>query len=189
MNYVQFGKYPQKRDGSVLPIEWIILEDLQDRQLLLSRFILDVRAYNRGLFADVTWETCDLRKWLNSGFYSMAFSESEREKIILTKIDNQIVSSTATWETSSGKDTEDKVFLLSLYETEEIYGPEISKNAAYLTGYAASKKNADTKWCWTRTKGKRPDTVVSYGSNGLHGHYFVNNTEGCVRPSLWIMKN
>ena len=53
------------------------------------------------------WETCTLRKWLNSDFLNSVFTEDEK-----TKINTVLVSADKNPEFNSdpGSDTQDKVF-------------------------------------------------------------------------------
>lgn len=181
------GKYPQTKNGAILPIEWIILESREDRHLLLSRYLLDVMPYNPNPYS-VTWETSGVRRWLNGKFYSTAFTEEERDCILQVQIDNKTASINATWESDSGNNTTDKVFLLSHYEAADVY--KLKEKAAYPTGYAIKKKKGDAIWYWTRTVGRQPNMVVSI-NNGTRSvyhlcHYFVNNREGGIRPSIWV---
>ena len=60
---IKFGKYPQDRNGSKSPIEWLVLDVKGNEALLISRYGLDCKPYDQK-FTDTTWEDCDLRKWL-----------------------------------------------------------------------------------------------------------------------------
>ena len=75
---ITFGKYEQdnKTSNGKEDIEWIILDRQGDKVLLISRMALDQQPYNTKK-ADVTWETCSLRKWLNGSFYESAFDEED----------------------------------------------------------------------------------------------------------------
>ena len=55
---VLFGSYEQGNGKT--PIEWFVLEEQDDRVLLISRYALDTQQYH-GAAGSVTWETCDLR--------------------------------------------------------------------------------------------------------------------------------
>ena len=70
---IEFGIYPQGADGSVLPIEWIVLDVNENEALLISRHGLDCKQYHHER-TKITWEYCDLRKWLNNDFIRSAFS-------------------------------------------------------------------------------------------------------------------
>lgn len=186
------GNYPQTKNRLILPIEWIILDDKDDCQLLLSRYLLDIMPYDSNPYA-VTWETSGIRRWLNGKFYSIAFNEEERDQILQVRIDNKTTGEKATWESDSGNDTTDKVFLISHHEAEDLYGLKEKEKTAYPTGYAITRKNENGNWYWTRTTGRQPNMVVSLNS-GMNSanrfcHYFVNNAEGGIRPSMWVKRS
>ncbi len=116
--YVVFGMYEQDGDESngPEPIEWQILSDEGDSLLLLSRYVLDDTIY--GYWAtEITWETSNMRQWLNDDFYNNAFSDDEKELIPTVLLSNPTIHGM----TSSGNDTEDKIFCLSAEEIAEFF--------------------------------------------------------------------
>ena len=131
-DHVTFGHYEQdnKTSNGKELIEWRVLDVDENKVLLLSEYGLDSRPYNKKR-ADVTWETCTLRKWLNNNFLSVAFSSEEQSAILTTEVDN---SQSQGWEgliewnetgytvsTKGGNNTNDKVFLLSLAEVQKYF--------------------------------------------------------------------
>lgn len=142
MDTIKFGSYPQSDiSGSKNdPIEWIVLEKTGNGALLLSKYILDCKNYNN-IHADVTWETCDLRKWLNTDFYNKAFSNNEQS---LIKETNLVNSNNSEYKTLGGATTNDKVFCLSEDEIRKYFGDgekkEYSSQVCYELG-----KNVTTK--------------------------------------------
>lgn len=85
--------------------------------LLVSDKALDNKEYNKlgendSAYTPVTWETCTLRQWLNSSFYSGAFSAREQEAIVEQTLTNEDHENG----TEGGNDTRDKMYLLSLRE-------------------------------------------------------------------------
>ena len=80
---IDFGRYDQ--DDGIQPISWLVLDVRDGKALLLSQKALEARHYhNRS--GSVTWEKCDLRKWLNGDFYNQAFREAEKERILETHV-------------------------------------------------------------------------------------------------------
>ena len=63
----KFGNYPQDGNRSISPIEWLVLDVKENESLLISRYGLDCRQYNRE-WVGITWEDSNLRTWLNNGF-------------------------------------------------------------------------------------------------------------------------
>ena len=197
---ITFGKYEQnnsKSDGKE-DIEWYVLATEGNKMLVLSRFALDRHPYNTKK-ADVTWETCTLRKWLNESFYESAFDEEEKSHIIKTTVP---ADKNPEYDTPTGNPTTDNVFLLSIDEYNKyVKSDEILGCAG--TDYTNAKvKHPDGfafTW-WLRTPGKtskqalgvvyyRRDKGASVDNNGI----FVNNVAsddrfgyGGVRPAMWI---
>ena len=125
-DYVLFGSYEQNNiisDGQE-PVEWVILNKTDTELLLLSKYIIDYQAYNT-TDADVTWESCTLRSWLNTDLYNYVFNDEEKSIIKKCKITND--------KTPEYKDdryeTYDNVFILSSDDLEnQAYGfsPDLS---------------------------------------------------------------
>ena len=84
--------------------------------MLLSKYILDAERYHKK-FKNVTWQTSDIRSWLNNEFYKNAFTGMEQKRIqdVLVKTE-----SNPSYGTYGGSTTKDKVFLLSIHEAEEL---------------------------------------------------------------------
>ncbi len=132
MDTVTFGSYPQSdaSGNTKEPIEWIVLDRQGDKAFLLSKYILDCKDYNNH-GENCTWETCSLRNWLNSIFYNVAFSNSEKEIILTTNVLNKINEEVyykryapnyrPQIKTVAGNNTFDKVFLLSLDEFDNYF--------------------------------------------------------------------
>jgi len=180
---VSFGNY----HGST---EWVVLGKTDSRLLLISKRCLDVKAYHY-VKADVTWEKCSLRKWLNSDFIEIAFSPEEAALIAEVQIP---ASGNRKYGTDGGSDTLDRVFLLSVEEVEAYFYSD-SARIAYATPYADGKRvaclrNSDPSW-WLRTPGKRADTAAFVaGSIGGVLREKGQNVDipdlFAVRPALWI---
>ena len=112
---IQLGTYEQDDNNSngKEPITWTILDKKGGKVLLLSEKCLDVRPYDTSE-ASVTWETSELRAWLNDEFLSAAFDSNEQGYIVETENKNPKSASGI----SGGSDTDDMVFLLSARECE-----------------------------------------------------------------------
>ena len=98
------------------PIKWRVLETKDGKSLLIADLILDSQAYlnvaeyvglddhsnsihmntnpgvPEGTYAN-NYEYSSIRAWLNNDFYNTAFSALQKERIILTRVDNGINSS------------------------------------------------------------------------------------------------
>lgn len=185
---VEFGSYPQGLFGVFkAPIEWIVLDVQGDEALLISKYALDAKPYNE-MWADVSWETCTLRSWLNGEFYNKAFSTEEKQKIVKSKV---TADKNPNYSTDPGKDTSDNVFLLSITEANE-YSKDDSSRICYPTDYAI-KQGAYTassgacRW-WLRSPGLGSSCVAFVNRDGSVFDYgdFVSYSYYSVRPCVWV---
>ena len=96
---------------------WYILDKQAERVLVISEKILERRPYH-SQECDITWEKCDLRRYLNSDFYN-SFDEDERTRILGTVNEN---SDNPWFGTDGGNPTTDKIFLLSIREVLKYFG-------------------------------------------------------------------
>ena len=184
---IEFGNYPQEEDGTEKPIEWIVMKNEGNQVLLLSKYVLDAKPYNEEL-EDVTWETSDIRQWLNNEFYTTAFNKAEKARIQTSLIKNEDNSG---YGTNAGNDTEDKVFLLSEKEAETLFSNE-EERIAKATGYAEKSgvyvnEKKESMW-WLRSPGSDGNyaaVVDDYGWVYRYGGsvYFY---EYGVRPALHL---
>lgn len=201
-NYVTFGTYPQTKAGKdATPIEWLVLARDGDKALLISRYGLDAQPYNKD-HTSVTWETCTLRTWLNGTFYNKAFSSAEQAAILTTNVDNSKNQCYSGWSTSSGNNTQDKVFLLSYAEANKYFGVTYdnssnTKSRVAPTAYAiaqgawtsSSNKTTDSTyagWWWLRSPGSSSSSAASVYYDGARISRSVSNTYIAVRPALWV---
>lgn len=116
-DYVEFGKY-----------SWEVLEIKGGDALVLSERILEHRQYHSEYTA-VTWETSDIRAYLNSDFLDNNFSEDEIKQLKSVKVENSdnpwdFSKQGGNYKTPGGEDTEDRVFLLSLEEVVKYMGSD-----------------------------------------------------------------
>ena len=185
---IEFGNYPQEEDGTEKPIEWIVMKNEGNQVLLLSKYVLDAKPYNEEWEA-VTWQTSDIRQWLNNEFYTTAFNKSEKAKIQTSLIKNEDNSEHGT---SGENDTEDKVFLLSEKEAKTLFSND-DERIAKATGYAEKsgvyvEEKKESVW-WLRSPGDigsdSAALVISDGwiiSSGMR----VNDDSDGVRPALHL---
>lgn len=176
---IEFGNYPQDKDGTEKPIEWIVMKNEGNQVLLLSKYVLDAKPYNEEL-EEVTWETSDIRQWLNNEFYTTAFNKTEKAKIQTSLIKNE---DNSKYGTSGGNDTEDKVFLLSEKEAETLFSNDEEK-IAKATEYAEKSvvyvnKEKAVLW-WLRSPGGLGNSAAEVYSIGWVDRYGCSVDSGSV---------
>lgn len=133
-------------------IQWRVLERNGNYAYLLSDKILDAGKFCAGS-SNSTWETSDLRNWLNSTFYNAAFSSKEKDAIQIQTLNT--LGSEDTWGIDTNP-TKDKVFVPSYddivnsqYQFFSGTYTRIASNTAYVAnkpGMYASTTCADTWW-------------------------------------------
>ena len=191
---VNYGHYEQDeaKDGNE-PIEWVVLENKDNRLFLLSKYGLESKNYN-DTDVKTDWENCSIRKWLNEDFCSQAFNQFELNNIDETNImDNNI----------------GKIFLLSLEEFENYikYKEELKpiiaceptelvkhKNDYNCEGvdkndwrlrtllYHSEKESEDKLNYLIRVN---RDKQIQYFSINQYCQDYTKN-KGLIRPAMWI---
>ena len=178
------------------PIEWRILEEEEDRLLVLSEYNIECKQFH-DKEEPVIWENSSLRKWLNTTFLENAFDIRERECILESEIINE-------WNpvcfVQGGDITKDRIFLLSFRDVMNVkFGFE-----SYITSSQTREaKNTDwTKvmgaltnpekgmgWWWLRSSGQ--DCQFG-GRVDYSGHVFFIGKQatlwGGVRPAMYLDK-
>ena len=200
-----FGSYEQDNNLSngKEPIEWIVLKEEENRKLLVSKYLLDIKEFNDE-DKSITWEKCTLRSWLNRDFLDSAFSEEEQKYILNTKLKNNTADyGDGVKRVSSGNDTEDNIFLLSFDEFKEysaqLTDVDASAYAKNIYNEVSESKYKKRDW-WLRSMGidKRSAIIVDPvnfpdGPNGkpkfVEGrtiNAYVNSYVVYVRPAMWV---
>jgi hypothetical protein len=190
---IKYGKYEQDNDSSngIEDIEWIILAKDDNKMLVISDKAIDCKPYNTSS-ANITWETCSLRNWLNNDFINSAFSATEKTMISSVKVS---ADKNPDYDTDAGNDTEDKVFLLSIEEANRYFKYD-SERQCVSTEYAKANgaytyeiDGASNCFWWLRSQGgysnKSASVVNSDGTVSKYGNA-VDDNRDCVRPAMWI---
>ena len=175
--HAEFGKTEQDGDTSdgTEALQWKILAKDDSRALVVTDEVIDYRPYNSDRSKGSSWESCDLRDYLNSEFKNSVFSEEERSKI------------------------DGDIFIPDL-KTIEQYMPAPSERSGYPTQYVSSKlSNTQApmlRWWtstvatgWTESSGNNGCYLVVVDTNGsaqeLSTGEAVDQPQG-VRPMMWV---
>ena len=132
-------------------INWRILDIRDGKALIISCPVLDCKEFSET--ADIAgWSESSLRKWLNTDFYESTFSDSEKDRITLTEINNPgtyvgyddsgcwTVSNTVSnleailSEADGQENTQDRIFLLSIDEANQFFVSDNDRKA-FLSNY------------------------------------------------------
>ena len=156
-NFVLFGSYPaEKEDGNLQPIVWRVLEKTDSEMLLISRFVIETLPMHTER-TKISWDNCELRRWLNQFFYHFAFNEEEKQKIV--KVKNMDITN-PKYPQNAGRSTEDYVYLAKLEDAEKY---ESAFRNAENTEYVPMIRGLSFHW---------------YSSNGRYSTYFSCNKFG-----------
>ena len=196
-------------------VDWRVLEVKDGKAFVLSDKVLLKGPYHSFSYP-IAWDDCSLREFLNGEFFNTVFSADEKQRIVET----QIVNSKNPWfpaespnypwySMPGGKNTTDKVFLLSLDEVVKYFGDsgklaegtEKTATAPYfINDQFNAKRIAQTQdgtnaWWWLRSPGlfysacganfKQISAISQTGILGLEGE-MIGNENGGVRPAMWI---
>ena len=167
---VKLGRYAYN------DIEWQVLDAKDGKLLLISTNAIDAARYSER-HTELSWETSDIRKWLNDNFLNEVFTEAEKgiiSKTVLTDME-----------------TEDQIYLLSVEEAEH-YFPAKEDRICKATSRAISSKvdrNYGTSACtwWLRTlRDGSTAIVVEKDGEIMKNGYGVFDDDNGIRPVMWI---
>lgn len=183
---IEVGSYPQTANGEIQPIEWQVLEVKDGKALIISKYGLDARPFNKEYEA-TSWEECALRRWLNAEFYSHAFSGDEKARIIDADIMTEI---NTKYGVSFKYCTKDRIFLLDAREAYKLFSSDEARKC-FPTEYAIKKGAYTSNGCcfwWLRSSGRNNCHAahVYFNGNVVVNGRKANNVNDAVRPALWI---
>ena len=194
-DYVTFGRYEQDNniENGKEEIVWRILDIQDGKALLFTSTAIEYLQFEDSAETS-TWEDCSLRKWLNEDFYNKAFSDVEKESVIETNISNP---ANPKYGTSSGTETNDRLFLLS---SEEFSNYEFLLRRCFeneRTPLIAFKQGSEATlyYYWLRTAGAVPKSASIVSSNLLGWKIWMQgvnnsgediNAYACVSPLVWV---
>ena len=207
-DFVEFGSYPQTSVGEEpnikwpkQPIEWKVLarDENNKRILLLSRYGLDVKAFDDESPYSNVWGSSKICTWLNGDnegdFYNTAFDETEKGFIKPVGI---VFNNDGTDYYDFNSATYN-VFLLSKAEAENTeYFADNGARQCEPTAYAVKNGAAVDEygyWYWWLRSPNPDDGNLVYGvlDDGRIINYYDVSSGGSLarpidlaRPALWI---
>ena len=144
---VWLGRYQRENANKNNPLKWRVLDvNGTDAFLWCEDEVADVNYHNTA--DDFTWETCDLRKWLNGEFYKNAFNATEKAAIRQYGVENLENPLTGTY---AGRATLDYIYLLSV---DEVINPRYGFSTNPSIQDDARKRKGRNCW-WLRTPGTK----------------------------------
>lgn len=168
MKKILLGESKAGQTVSFGKCHWIVLEKKEGKLLLAKKAAMTDLVYH-GEDANVTWENCSLRTYLNQDFIERVLNPQEQELLVATSVK---ANDNATYGSKGGKDTQDRIFILSCEEMQQykkILGDKV-------------------KSMRLRTPGKELNTTayVSYLKECVDYGIPVNQKGAYIRPVMWI---
>ena len=170
---VRLGRSIAKKGEAETPISWRVLRRDEEKMMLLCERPVAVLPYHREL-REVSWEGCDLRRWLNTVFLPLCFTEEERALILQTET---VTPDNPNFGSSGGAAAEDRLFLLSAEEAAAAPLDSVGRSLGC--------------WWWLRTPGFDNSFAASVTPDGaiVRIGSFVDGDNYAVRPAMWIKTN
>ena len=203
------------------PIRWRVIGLKDGSACLMADKLLDCRLYNEK-DGPVSWESSTVRSWLNSypaeensagidyrgkGFLDTAFSKEEQKAVIRSQVENL---PNGRYGTDCGKDTEDRVFMLS--NSEVFSSDTAARNGFYAgSGYDdPAKRFRSTMYAkcrgawWSSVNGYMGNSFWFMRTNGYNeesityicdfGYIYTRGTiatceDAGILPAIWIDLN
>ncbi len=156
------------------PIKWRILKISGTKAVLLADRMPDTCPFH-DKDEDVNWSGSHLRQWLNSDFLHRAFSETERNAIETTSVEN---APNVSYGTNCGPDTQDCVFILS---NKEVFASSLATDYGFYAGSGiddAARRFRST--LYAKCRGAWWSSVTGYRGNS----FWFMRTSGYTPSSI-----
>ena len=200
---IYFGNYLQddtNKDGTIdetdekQPIKWRVLSVDGNDAFLLADKCLDVQKYDE-TNTDTTWETCDLRNWLNEDFYNLSFSSEEQNSIQTTLVNNNDSLTEEISGIQTCNNTNDKIYLLSLNEVvrlnygfSNIVNEQENSRRAIATKYTIQCRTRDIS-IWDFPEDEEGTWLLRTRVNRLSNITDANGNQKLDYCSLYVMSS
>ena len=158
-------------------LTWIVLDVDESGKAFV---IIENRLDEKHVFSmrEQTWESSEIRTWLNDDFYNGAFTDEEKEAIYTTTV---VTPGNDELEIAGIADTEDNIFLLSADEVNT-YLTDEAGNIHYT---CLDEWNKSAMW-WLRTPGVDHKYAVYCSSRfGINYDCFMN-TRKFICPAMYV---
>lgn len=158
-------------------LTWIVLDVDETGKAFV---IIETRLEERQVFSmrSATWDTSEIRTWLNDDFYNGAFTDEEKDAIYTTMV---VTPGNEELGIEGIADTEDKVFLLSAEEVNQYLVNE-EESIQYV---CLDEWNKAGMW-WLRTPGEIRDYGTYFSSRYGINYDSFKNTGKFICPAMYV---
>jgi len=178
------GLFPVRLSG----VDWLVLDVVgtkaDHRALLLADRVIAKGPYH-GADTEVTWELCDLRRWLNDDF-CRSLGEPLTSRVVETEV---LAEPNPEWGTPGGAHTSDRFFLLSMGESVRyLAGNQVRKSWSTLGERGTAWcEDGTASWWWLRSPGWYGDHAAYVSGTGdVYARGFRVSAAWGVRPAFWL---
>ncbi len=170
----------KERYFKVEPIKWRVLERKENSLFVVADKILDTRRFDR---SSGNYANSEIRGFLNGEFYDKVFRDAQKNKIVVTAVDNN----------ARGRRTSDRVFLLSNEEVKQYFSSDSARQkegSDYAKARGLHIHGGTSPW-WLRSSYRSLELdseiyVQGIRSGGNFNSYIVYYNRGGVVPAMWI---
>ena len=164
------------------PIQWRVVKKENSRLLVIANDAIRRKPFNSEEAFYCSWETSDIRKWLNDDFLQQYFNDYERKHIIAHEVTNNTTK--FQHEYIGGNTTVDKVFLLSVEEANSLFTSDDERKCVVDWWLRTScDKNLDSDE--DSFEACNAINVYSYGEINSEYGKSIHECIG-IRPAIWI---
>lgn len=111
------------------PMPWLVLENKNRQVLLISYYVIDCKPYTSFYRGHVTWSECSCRLKLHTEYIHNLFTDTEKEMIVPVFINDR--DDSLSFEQTEERQNADKLFFLSVKETEKYFRTEKDRLAPF----------------------------------------------------------
>lgn len=185
--FYYLGNYYKNYTNIKEPIEWIVISKKNNAVLLLSVNGIDCKPAKNS-YGSKMWKDSYIRKWLNNDFYNMAFTNAEKMLISYADLYSGRNYQYGIYDEHVVRD---KVFLLSMEELEQTFGPRPEGKRCVATPYAKSKgawtDPQGFAWWWLRNPGGGASPLMEVSDKGVISQGSTScYDDDVIRPAVWV---
>ena len=174
------------------PLPWLVLENTGGQILFISWYVLDCKPYTRFYRGSVTWSQSSCRLYLQTEYMYNIFTDKEKEMIQSVYINDS--DDSLSFAPAPQRQQEDKLFFLSVKETEKYMRNEKDRLALF-TKYSTRTPmwtvfDKYAYW-WLRSPGNHPMEKMYVRDGKITSANSIVNVDDCfdffgVRPAFYM---
>lgn len=164
-------------------IKWRVIKKENNQLMIITSDLIRRKAFSNDEDKFYSsWESSDIRKWLNNDFLQQYFNDDEVARIVEHNITNN--KTKFLQEYIGGKDTVDKVFLLSVEEANALFASDEDRKCL---GEWWLRTSRDKDMDSTKDSFEACFAIDVYTTGNINSEYGTKINESIgVRPVMWV---